>query len=228
MPKVTLNIDVGELESESEALYRLAHVVHVAAGGHAGDRESIRQAVRLAQRFGTTLGAHPSYPDRAQFGRVSMQIAEVELARSLEEQLRTLSELAHAESYPVRSVKAHGALYHDVAQSPRLAELLLDVVGRTFAREVTLVGPPQSILLELAAKRGFSFQAEGFADRGKTESGALLPRGEPGALLLDPERCALEAQKLVQTGLYQTLCVHGDTPHAEQIARAVRRVLDEM
>jgi len=226
MAIVTLNIDVGELAGEPEALYRSAHVVHVACGGHAGNRETMGQAVCSAKRWGAVLGAHPSYPDKAQFGRVSMPLAESDLAHSLEQQLRTLAELAQAESSPLQSVKAHGALYHDIAREPRLANLFLDVIARLLKTEVTLVGPPHSVLLKLGEARGFSCKAEGFADRGKEPSGALVPRGQPGALLSDPRLCALEAQNLARTGLYQTLCVHGDTPNAAQIAEAVRSVLD--
>jgi 5-oxoprolinase (ATP-hydrolysing) subunit A len=228
MPRVTLNIDVGELEGEPEALYRTAHVVHVACGGHAGNLETMERAVRSAARFETLLGAHPSYPDRAHFGRISQKMEPSALAESLEEQLTALSRVAARESYPLSSVKAHGALYHDLSGSEALATLFLDAVTRALPGPVALVAPPDSALLQLGAARGFACRAEGFADRGKARDGSLLPRDQVGALISDPELCAKEAQKLAATGRYQTLCVHGDTPFAVWIAEAVRKALDRL
>jgi UPF0271 protein len=213
---VTLNIDLGELPDEPEELYRIATVANVACGGHAGDEASMTRAVALARAGGCRIAAHPSYPDRAGFGRKTMAIAPDALGRSVESQCRALAELAGE----ITIVKPHGALYHDLSNNPELATAFLDGVERALG-SVTIVGPPRS---PLAART--QVIAEGFADRGY-DGDALLPRGTPGALIEDPAAAARQALALVARGEVQTVCVHGDTPNAVAIARAVRDALVE-
>lgn len=212
--KPSLNIDLGELPDEPAELYALATVVNVACGGHAGDDASMARAVELARAAGATVAAHPSYPDRAGFGRRTMAITPAELAASVREQLGRLLRFT-----PLTIVKPHGALYHDLGRDPALARAFVDAVSTLGAP--ALVGPPGSPL----AAMGLPFLAEGFADRGYAPDGTLLPRGEPGALIDEPARAADAARVLLQRGDIDTICVHGDTPHAVAIARAVREVL---
>jgi 5-oxoprolinase (ATP-hydrolysing) subunit A len=227
-PPVLLNMDVGELEEEPEAYYSLVELVHVACGGHAGDSSTMERAVRRAAVHPTRLGAHPSYPDPANFGRKSMPLPKDALTDSLRAQLNALRDVARAANQTVVSVKAHGALYHDTARSSELAECFLDAVESSLGFALAIVGPPDSVLVECARTRGFEFWTEGFADRGLQPDGSLIPRSEPGALISDPERCAAQAVHLAQTGRYQTLCLHGDRSGSVERARAVRRALDEL
>lgn len=215
----TLNIDLGELPDEPSELYALCTQANVACGGHAGDEASMRRAVSLARASGARVAAHPSYPDRAGFGRTSMPIAPAELAASVEAQCRALRALAGE----VSIVKPHGALYHDVGRIPALAEAFLEAVTAALGRPA-LVGPPGSSMEGRAHARGLAWIAEGFADRGYGSDGSLLSRGAPGALIEDPTRAAAQALALAPT--VQTLCVHGDTPGAVSIARAVRTALE--
>jgi UPF0271 protein len=203
---VSLNIDLGELPDEPEELYRLATVVNIACGGHAGDEASMRRAVGLARAAGTRIAAHPSYPDRENFGRTAMAIGRDELARSIEAQLSALAAIAG----PIALVKPHGALYHDLARDPALAAALLPSFG-----DAAVVGPPGATYATIA---------EGFADRGY-DGDRLKPRGTPGALIEDPARAAEQALSLL--GRVQTICVHGDTPNSVAIARAVRAALEK-
>ena len=233
--RVTLNIDLGELPDEPEALYTLATQVNVACGGHAGDVASMMKACRLARAHHVAVAAHPSYPDRAGFGRTTLAIAPAELRASLATQCRTLREAAHGEGTAVHLVKAHGALYHDVAVDDAAAEALVAAVHETLDTEgeIAFVGPPEGALARAVARhaqrRWGPILAEGFADRAYDGEGAaakLRPRGQPGALLTDPAAAAAQALSLARTGRYGTICVHGDTPGALAIAQAVRAALE--
>ena len=213
-----INIDLGELPGEPEELYALADLANVACGGHAGDEASMRRACKLAKSHGTRLGAHPSFPDRPNFGRVSMTISDDGLRQTLADQLTALREIARTEGIAITHVKPHGALYHDVARSPALATLFIDVVRERLGG-VTVVGPPEGALIQV----GVPYFKEGFADRGYDASGHLLPRGSKGALLHDPAEAVAQALRLSH---FDTLCIHGDNPNAMGIARAVRNALE--
>jgi UPF0271 protein len=214
-----LTLDLGELPDEPEALYALAQIAAVACGGHAGDEASMERAVALASRHGVTLAAHPSYPDREHFGRRSLTMSPEDLRRSVAEQCAALRRASPA---PVRHAKAHGALYHDLARDPGLAAAFLAGVSEGLAvppAALVILGPPGLPVGEAALLR------EGFADRGYDADGRLLPRGATGALLLDPAEAAAQARRLAASGRFDVLCVHGDTPGAVAVARAVRLAL---
>lgn len=219
MLRPLLNIDLGELEHEPAELYTLAQIANVACGGHAGDAASMQRATALALQSGVTIAAHPSYPDRENFGRRSLDLAPEALRVSVAAQCAALASVAPA---PLRHVKAHGALYHDVRRSPPLLTAFLDGVceglGVERARLIVL-GPAGLAVGEATLLR------EGFADRGQDAEGNLLPRSAPGALLSDPTEAAAQATRLATRGGFETLCVHGDTPGAVAIARAVRAAL---
>lgn len=218
-----LNIDVGELPQEPEALYEAAHLVSVACGGHAGDAVSMRRACALAAAHGASVGAHPSYPDRAGFGRVAVELSPAELRRSLDVQLADLVAAAGEVGVALTHVKAHGALYHRAAVDPVVAEIVLDASRALGAPSI--IAPPGAVLAGLARAAGLSVLVEGFADRGLRPDGTLVPRGEPGASLDDVGAVRAQAARLVAEGRFDTVCVHGDGPHAVAFARAVREVL---
>lgn len=218
--KPLLNIDLGELPGEPEELYQLAQIANVACGGHAGDAASMRRAVALAGAHGALLSAHPSYPDREHFGRRSLPMAPEGLRCSVAEQCAALRALSPG---PITLVKAHGALYHDIARDPALALAFLDGVAEGLGLPVAslrILGPPALAVSPATLLR------EGFADRGLDPAGRLLPRGTPGALLHDPSLAAEQARRLASRGDLDTLCVHGDGPGALAVARAVRLALD--
>ncbi|EYF01085.1 5-oxoprolinase subunit PxpA [Chondromyces apiculatus] len=221
-----LNIDLGELPDEPEELYALASVVNVACGGHAGDRGSMERAMSLAAASGARVAAHPSYPDREGFGRVSQALPAGVLREVVNVQCAALQALAEARGERVRCLKLHGALYGDAARDVALARAVLDgaIDGLGGALE-TVVGPPWGVLADEARARGLGYAREGFADRGYDAEGKLLPRGTPGALLVDAGDAAAQAVRLAEAGGVETLCVHGDTPGAVAIARQVREAL---
>jgi UPF0271 protein len=221
-----LNVDAGESEQEPEELYRCAHRVNVACGGHAGDNASMRRVVALCNKFGTSLGAHPSYADRAGFGRVSLNIAPDALATSVADQARALARVAASLGARVTSMKPHGALYHDANGDCALAEAVVRGAVEALGDDVLVIGPPCGFLGDVAKARGLRFAREVFADRG-VRNGVLIPRGAPGALIDDPEEATANARALLAQGNFETMCVHGDTPHAVDIARAVRAALEQ-
>ncbi len=222
---IDINADVGEGPGE-EPLYPFITSANVACGGHAGDEASMRDAVRLALRFGVAIGAHPSYPDRAGFGRSSFNLPLDELARAVEGQTSALVAAAASLGAPVSHVKPHGALYNDAARNSDAALAIARGVAAV-STGLTLVGLAGSSMLDVWLEQGFAVAAEGFADRAYASDGSLVPRGAPDALLDDPAAAATQALRLAESGRCDTICVHADTPGAALILAAVRRGLEE-
>jgi len=218
-------MDLGELPDESDEFYSLATLVNIACGGHAGDRASMHRALVLARDSGANVAAHPSYPDRENFGRKTLVMSAAELQKSLGDQMAEFAEIARELNTTIKAVKPHGALYHDASNSVIIAESLLHAMSQKFDSSVAVVGPPIGILREMVQSRGRPYLDEGFADRTYLPDGRLVPRAEPNALLTNPEDAAAQAVHLAQSGQFDTLCVHGDTPNALAVARAVRKAL---
>lgn len=226
--RVLLNVDLGELPDEPEPLYASAHLANIACGGHAGDDASMRRAVQLCRAHGTRVGAHPSYPDRDGFGRRAMTMTPDALRASVAEQCARLATIARALGDTVAFVKPHGALYHAACDQTALADAVIGGAVDALGGGVTVVGPGRGELAATAARTHLGYAREGFADRLTLPDGTLVPRGQPGALLLDPTLCAERARSLASWGGVEMICVHGDTPGAVSIARAVRAALDAM
>jgi 5-oxoprolinase (ATP-hydrolysing) subunit A len=224
---VDLNIDLGELPGEPEELYALATVVNLACGGHAGNAASMKRSVRLALVNGARIAVHPSYPDREQFGRARMAIPLDMLYESIVEQVRTLGQIAAESAAKVWGAKPHGALYHAASDDAQVAAALLDAVVSAHPDDLVIVGPPWGQLESASRARQLRYAREGFADRSYDPRGRLVPRGAANDILVDPEACAAQAVRLAQSGTVETICVHGDSPHAVAIAREVRRALEQ-
>lgn len=193
-------------------------MANIACGGHAGDEASIARALARCAAGGAVVGAHPSYPDRAGFGRTRMAMAPAALADAVAEQCARLPGATW--------LKPHGALYHAADADPAVADAVLDGAARSLPR-FGVIGPGGGALAQACRRRGLALAVEGFADRAAREIGGrlvLVPRGAPGALIVDPDAAAETARRLCAR--VDTICVHGDTPGAVAIARAVRRVLD--
>lgn len=222
---VALNIDLGELPGEPEELYRLATVVNVACGGHAGDASSMARAVDLASGTGARIAAHPSYPDRAGFGRRTIAISPSELRRVIAEQCAALQRIAAG---AVRTVKPHGALYHDAARDPEIAAAVMEGAATGLGTGAPIwVGPSRGALYNRAVASKHPYEREAFADRLTLPDGSLVPRDQLGALIEDPALAAQLALAHAYGGKVDTVCVHSDTQGAVAIARAVRAALTE-
>jgi 5-oxoprolinase (ATP-hydrolysing) subunit A len=227
-PPVLLNIDAGEYADEPEALYGVAQIVSIACGGHAGDDASMDRVLEACARFGTRAGAHPSYADRAGFGRKELHLPAAQVAKSVAEQVARLAARATAKGQVLRHVKAHGALYHAANREPELARAVIEGSADALGRGFTLIGPPEGELRRAAMAAGISYCREGFADRRTSSDGTLVPRGEPGALIEDPAVARSLARELALSRKVDTVCVHGDTPGALLIAHAARAALDAL
>ncbi len=224
-PPVEVNVDLGELEVEPPELYFLATTVNVACGGHAGDEASMRRSIASAIACATTIAAHPSYPDREGFGRRARFCDAAAVRDAVASQCRALDDVARREGARVATLKAHGALNHDVCEDEALATALLDAAAQALPDLARVVGPPGVPFQRLVTDRGLAYLREGFADRRYDERMRLLPRDKPDALITDPHACASQGVMLAKMARVDTICVHGDTPRAVAIARAVREAL---
>ncbi len=241
--RIDLNCDMGELpeaiaDGTQEALMRSVTSVNVACGGHAGDEHTMRTTIEQALRAGVAVGAHPGYPDRANFGRLELKLPAEAIADSVFEQVRALAEIAAACGARLAHVKPHGALYNQAVRNRELAEAIAKGVAR-WSRDVVLVGLAGSPMLDVFRGAGFAVAAEAFADRRYEPDGTLRSRKFEDALIRDPEEAGRRALGIAERGVViarggsevavdaQTICIHGDTPGAPQIAATVAQTLHE-
>jgi 5-oxoprolinase (ATP-hydrolysing) subunit A len=241
---IDLNADVGEATDAAgmeveRTLLGLVTSVHVACGGHTGDDDSMTRTVAAATERGVLVGAHPSYPDRAGFGRNPMEIDRDELRESLAGQLGALDRICQAEGTAVASVKAHGALYEEVGKGGAVYETFRDAVRDSLGEEAALVLPSGCRALAMVLRDGMTASEEGFCDRAYRHDGGLVSRTEPGAVLADPAAAAAQALSLARGAVVaddgsiltlwvDTLCIHGDSPGAVAIASAVRTAMADV
>ena len=241
-----LNADLGErpgAEAEDEALMRWITSANIACGGHAGDPATMAAAIAAALRHGVRVGAHPGYPDREHFGRRVMALPEAEIAATVELQVRALSAVAAGQGATIGHVKPHGALYNLATRDAGVARAIAAGVARwrpdaIDVIDVILFGLAGSIMLEVFREAGFRVAAEAFADRRYEPDGSLRSRALADALIDDPQAAAAQARSIavekrvstldgtVVPVTAETLCIHGDTAGAPQIAAAVRQALD--
>jgi UPF0271 protein len=246
MPSVVdLNADLGEECGDDASLLSIVTTANVAAGGHAGGGEVLLATVGLAARARVAVGAHPSYPDRADFGRTSRADVHdpASISAFVREQVLAVAAACVQHRVGLSHVKAHGALYHDAATEAALATAFLDGVQAAAsdlgAHGLPVMGMPGTVLEQSCVRRGVTFLAEAFADRAYAPDGSLLPRSEPGAVLHDPDAVAERVLRLVTQGRVlavdgtelritaETVCLHGDTAGAVEMARTVRQRLEQ-
>lgn len=225
---VRLGIDLGELEDEPDELYAAAQLAYIAAGGHAGDERSIRRAIERCLARGARVGAHPSFDDRAQFGRVDdREITAEALRATVFAQCARVARIARSLGCEATVLKLHGALYHRADRDEPMAIAALEGARDALGDALTVVAWPDRGTARVARSMGFSVLREGFADRGAHPDGTLIARTEPGASIQSPLQALARAEALVREGRVDVLCVHGDNPSAVAIARAVRAWIDE-
>ncbi|WP_369032097.1 MULTISPECIES: LamB/YcsF family protein [Streptomyces] len=239
---IDLNADLGEgfgrwRLTDDEQLLSVVTSANVACGFHAGDAVTMRRVCELAAERGVRIGAQVSYRDLAGFGRRAMDVPPDELTAEVAYQIGALEVFARAAGTRVSYVKPHGALYNRVVHDKEQAEAVVE--GVLLADDsLPVLGLPGSRLLELAGAAGLPAVPEAFADRAYTDEGTLVPRGQDGALVTDPEAVVTRSVTLARTGVIasrsgtplavhaRSLCVHGDTPGAVELARRVRERLE--
>lgn len=231
-----LNADLGEGCEGDAALMLLIQRANIACGGHAGDHESMRVAIQSALQHGVAIGAHPSYPDRENFGRVETGASATEIERFCAEQLTEFAAVARECGANIAHVKPHGALYHRVMQDADAARALLRAVKSTIGN-CAIMGLPDSVLQREVITAGLPYLAEMFADRRYEEDGSLAPRQHPEALIHSIDEALAQVESVCKTGTLRTrtgktlslhantVCVHGDGEHALMLAKALREAL---
>lgn len=238
---IDLNADVGELPEDSNtdaALMPWITSCNIACGGHAGSEAQMRATVRLAMQHGVQIGAHPGYADRANRGRVAMQLDDQALRQLILDQVGLMVRICAEEGARLAHVKTHGALYNQSARDAAMARVISEAI-REISPALVMVGQAGSEHVRAARTCGLRVVEEVFADRRYEEDGSLTPRTHAQAHIED-EREALEQvlvlaeQGRVRTreGAWlalnaETVCLHGDSPQAVVFARALRRVLGE-
>ncbi len=230
--QIDLNADLGEGAAHDRELLALVSSASISCGVHAGDADAMASAIRHALAHGVRIGAHPSFPDRANGGRAPMQPGFASLRNHLLYQLGALDALVRAQGTRLAYVKPHGALYNQAAADRQLAEDLVLVV-QEFDPRLALMGLAGSELGYAAGQAGLHFIPEAFADRHYSPSGALLPRSDARALLHDPQEALAQALEIITDGFVtavdgsrvpvqaDSLCLHGDTPEALLFARTL-------
>jgi len=232
--RIDLNDDLGEERGDDAAIFPCISSANIACGAHAGGSRAIDSSLALAATLGVTVGAHVSYEDRANFGRLPVSIDHNALTRSLVEQIGGLQEHAARFGVPVRYVKPHGALYHRVGADQAHGQALVDAVLACDATMELLV-PFSPMLLDLAA--GLHCRHEFFADRGYLLDGQLVGRGDPRAYVDDVEQIVDRTMAWLRSGevrsvegkavriLADSICLHGDSALAVRAAQALRTAL---
>jgi UPF0271 protein len=238
---IDLNADIGEADdpagrAREDAIIAIVSSVNIACGGHAGDESSMRHALRVAAQHGVAAGAHPSYPDRTNFGRTRLAIEPAALRDALAEQIASLASLARSEGIPLTHCKPHGALYHAASSDESIAEAIRHAC-HDHDPGIRLVGQAGSRAVEWWQQKAATVAEEAFADRVYESDGSLRSRTQPGALITDPETAGEQAVRLATSQRVlgpngetipikaDTICLHSDTPNAENIAAHVAAAL---
>ena len=236
-----INCDMGEIPRLlKDNVYSdlMDHVtsINLACGGHAGDLSMMRELIRIAKRKNVRIGAHPSYPDRENFGRLVLEMDPEELLRSICDQVRSLISVAEEESVSISHIKPHGALYDQAAKDAHLARVIGSAVDRV-EPDLDIICLSGSSMVRILEDMGLKVVQEAFADRTYERDGGLRDRRSDRALITDPQKAADQARSIIEDKKIitfdgseisvqaQTLCIHSDTPNAIAIAQEVRLVL---
>jgi UPF0271 protein len=234
---VDLNADLGEGSGHDSELFKLISSANIATGFHAGNSDTMHEAISAAKKHGVAIGAHPSLWDRENFGRKELKVAEQEVFDAVAYQLGIFQAIASALVVQPNHVKPHGALYNMAVRDAKLA----DAIARAIASvdpKLILFAPDKSELARAGETHGLQIGREIFADRNYLNDGWLVPRTRTDALLHDPKEAAQRVLRMLREGKVrsaegrdvdvrgETICVHSDTPGAVEFARELRTQLE--
>lgn len=235
---IDLNCDLGEGAPHDADLMPLISSANVACGGHAGDDQTIRATLALARTHGIAVGAHPGYDDRAHFGRRELDLPPAALRALVARQVSVLRAACEAAGVPMTHVKPHGALYNLAARDAAVADAVVASIRESAGAGTLLYAPPFSRLYDAARPAGLVPVAEVFADRTYQPDGRLTPRSRPDALISDADAAVAQVLRMLEEGRVratdgtdvpitaETVCLHGDGPHAVDFAYRLRAALD--
>ncbi len=241
MYKVDLNSDIGESfgaykMGDDAAVMDAVTSANVACAFHAGDPLVMKKTIKNCAEKGVAVGAHPGYPDLVGFGRRNMKCTPEEEYADCLYQIGAISAFCCANGLCIQHVKPHGAMYNQAAKDPELAGAIAQAV-KDSGKDLILMGLANSEFEKAAKEMGVPFAAEAFADRGYMPDGSLVPRSQPGAIIHDVNAAAERVVRMVTEGTVEaidgtvinfrphSICMHGDTPEAVEMAKAVRSAL---
>jgi UPF0271 protein len=234
--QIDLNCDMGEGMDNDALLMPLISSANIACGYHAGDDSIMRATVALAKQSGVSIGAHPGFADKENFGRREMQLSEYELYQLLWEQLSLLQTITKEASVLMHHVKPHGALYNMAARNVSLARVIAQAV-KDFDASLIFYGLSGSYLISEAQALGLKSASEVFADRTYQDNGSLTPRSQANALIQDQTSSLAQVLQMIQEQSViavsgrtvsisaETICIHGDGPHAVLFAQKIKTAL---
>ena len=226
-----INLDAGEGLVDEQSLYPYVHALNIACGGHAGDAETIAKTIQAGAALGLELGAHPSYPDREHFGRRTLEMSHEALKQSLVKQLELFDSQCKQLNSQWTHIKAHGALYNDMAQNASLAEVYLEAIA-PFSSGRILYVQEHSVLAQKAKDKGLKCYHEYFIDRRYADRTRLLSRSDRRAIISTPEE-SLTQLRLMQSGILEdimqdrhaiephTFCIHSDHKNTAEILKRI-------
>lgn len=233
---IDLNADVGEGIGNEAQLLPLISSCNIACGAHAGDETTMREVVKLAKQFNVKIGAHPSYPDKENFGREIIDISNTALFASIKGQIKSLMKICREEQVLLHHVKPHGALYNLAAKDSTTAQVIIEVMKR-FHLPLKLYVPYGSVIAAIAKTENVAITYEAFADRNYNDDLSLVSRKLEGALITSPEEMFAHVHNMVVhkkvvtiNGVEvpieaETFCIHGDNPKALKLARRLKENL---
>lgn len=234
---IDINVDMGEGVGNEADIMPFISSCNIACGGHAGDQDSMQTVVRLAKAHRVKIGAHPSFPDRANFGRVHMDMSCTALFTALKKQIKALQVILFKEHRVLHHVKPHGALYNVAAVNTKVAHVIVEVM-KSLVLPVKLYVPYKSVIADIAIKNDIAIIYEAFADRNYNEDLSLVSRQEKHALISDVDAMFNHVFNMVSkqrvktiTGkeiniMASTFCIHGDNPNAVALIKNLKDKLE--
>ena len=235
---LNINCDLGEGLNNEHIIMPLIDSCNIACGGHAGDNGSMIECVEISIKNKVKIGAHPSYPDKINFGRKKIDISPSELSYSIISQIESLETIADSYGLELNHIKAHGALYNQMIVDTELSNFYLNTI-KDFKNKCSLYIPYKSEIEKIALKKGFSIIYEVFGDRNYNDDLSLVSRNNENALITDPESVVNHIKTIKETetvktinGNYKkikfdTICIHSDTNNSIEILKKLNQEFDE-
>ena len=235
---LNINCDLGEGLNNEHIIMPLIDSCNIACGGHAGDNGSMIECIEISIKNNVKIGAHPSYPDKINFGRKKIDISPSELSYSIISQIESLEAIADSYGLELNHIKAHGALYNQMIIDTELSNFYLDTI-KDFKNKCSLYIPYKSEIEKIALKKGFSIIYEVFGDRNYNDDLSLVSRNNENALITDPESVVNHIKTIKETetvktinGNYKkikfdTICIHSDTNNSIEILKKINQEFDE-
>ncbi len=236
MKTIDINCDLGEGMPWDEALMPYISSANIACGAHAGNEEIIFKTVQLCTQHNVAIGAHPGFADKPGFGRNEMELKDEELYHLIRQQIETVGRICQECNTTLHHVKLHGALYNMAARNRKVSKIASQAVKKVNTR-LLFYGLSNSVMLEEARNAGLYTVAEAFADRAYRADGSLLARSNPGAVISEPEKALHQVLQILEHNTVttvenikiplkaETICIHGDEPHAPEIAGKITTAL---